>query len=126
MFSPSTHKQYGANVNQALLQTQMDAIVSRKRLVNGVPTSLADLGYTDVGLDDDWQACGSYGVDKFTYHDESGVPQVNTQLFPDMAAMTAHGHALNLTVGWCAFSRGFPPFHLSSVFFFQIIIFCLL
>ena len=79
----------------------MDAIVSRKRLVGGVPTSLADLGYTDVGLDDNWQACGAYGADKFTYHDESGVPQVNTQRFPDMAAMTAHGHSLGLTVGWC-------------------------
>lgn len=27
----------------------MDALVDRSRLVNGVPTSLADLGYTDAG-----------------------------------------------------------------------------
>ena len=32
----------------------MDGIYSAKRLVNGVPTSLRDLGYTDVGLDDAW------------------------------------------------------------------------
>jgi hypothetical protein len=28
------------------------AITSKSRNVNGVPTSLAQLGYTDVGLDD--------------------------------------------------------------------------
>lgn len=32
----------------------MDGITSRKRTVNGVPTSLKDLGYVDVGLDDAW------------------------------------------------------------------------
>jgi hypothetical protein len=30
----------------------MDGITSRKRTVNNVPTSLADLGFKDVGLDD--------------------------------------------------------------------------
>jgi hypothetical protein len=32
--------------------TQMSLITARTRMVNGVPTSLADLGYNDVGLDD--------------------------------------------------------------------------
>jgi hypothetical protein len=32
----------------------MDGMVSKKRTVNGVPTSLKDLGYLDVGLDDAW------------------------------------------------------------------------
>jgi hypothetical protein len=32
--------------------SQMNGIVSRNRTVNGVPTSLQDLGYNDVGLDD--------------------------------------------------------------------------
>jgi len=31
---------------------QMSAIANRSRMVNGVPTSLCDLGYCDVGLDD--------------------------------------------------------------------------
>lgn len=69
-------------------------------LFSGVPTSLADLGYTDAGLDDNWQACGSYGPDSFTYHAVDGTPQVNKNLFPDFKAMTAYGHARNLTVGW--------------------------
>lgn len=32
----------------------MDGITSKKRTVNGIYTSLKDLGYVDVGLDDAW------------------------------------------------------------------------
>lgn len=77
----------------------MDGMVSRKRNVNGVPTSLLDLGYSDVGLDDAWQLCGSYGSDANTYHDESGKPVVDTSLFPDFNAMTDYAHSLGLTAG---------------------------
>lgn len=76
-----------------------DALVSRARSVDGVPTSLFDLGYTDVGLDDAWQRqdSGPHGVG---YHDADGNPIINTEKFPDMGAMVARGHGLNLTVGW--------------------------
>merc|ERR1719383_1271092 len=37
----------------------MDGMARRSRMVDGVPTSLCDLGYCDVGLDDNWQACGA-------------------------------------------------------------------
>jgi alpha-galactosidase len=47
----------------------MAGMVDRSRSVNGVPTSLRDLGYIDVGLDDNWQACGAYGPNKYTFHD---------------------------------------------------------
>ena len=50
---------------QSLLATaRREGIASRSRTVHGVPTSLKDLGYTDVGLDDFWQECGSYGPNK--------------------------------------------------------------
>merc|ERR1711871_795357 len=62
---------YGANVNQELITGIMDGMVDKKRSVDGVPTSLCDLGYCDVGLDDNWQKCSSYGTDKYTYHDEA-------------------------------------------------------
>jgi hypothetical protein len=62
---------YGANVNQDLLQGIMDGMVSKARTVDGVPTSLCDLGYCDVGLDDNWQECGSYGSENYTYHSEN-------------------------------------------------------
>ena len=58
--------EYGANVDQGVIMSQMSAIANRSRTVNGVPTSLCDLGYCDVGLDDNWQACGSYGPNKYT------------------------------------------------------------
>lgn len=90
---------FGPSVSQSLMQGIMDAVVARTRMVDGVPTSLRDLGYTDVGLDDAWQLrdSGPHGVG---YHDALGNPIVNTSRFPDFAAMTAYAHSLNLTAGW--------------------------
>merc|ERR1719378_847784 len=48
---------YGANVNQKLIEGIMDGMVKKTRTVDGKPTSLCDLGYCDVGLDDNWQNC---------------------------------------------------------------------
>ena len=79
----------------------MAAVASRSRSVDGVPTSLADLGYTDVGLDDGWQLDNS-GPGGKGFHNATGGPIVDTTRFPDLAAMTAFGHARNLTVGWYA------------------------
>ena len=45
---------FGPNVDQSLIENQMKGMVSLSRKVNGIPTSLKDLGYTDVGLDDNW------------------------------------------------------------------------
>ena len=33
-------------------------MVQRNRTVDGNPTSLLDVGYNVIGLDDNWQACG--------------------------------------------------------------------
>jgi alpha-galactosidase len=90
---------YGANVNQQLIEGIMDGMVSKKRTVNGVPTSLCDLGYCDVGLDDNWQNCHG-GADGNNYHDADGNPVVNHDRFPDMKKMTDHAHSLGLTAGW--------------------------
>lgn len=75
---------YGAQVTQDLIEGIMLGMTSKKRTVDGVPTSLCDLGYCDVGLDDNWQLCGSYGADEFTYHDETGygLHSHNFQSFP--------------------------------------------
>lgn len=94
---------FGPNVNQALLERIMDGIVSRKRMVDGKPTSLCDLGYCDVGLDDAWQACGE-GTNGYHYHTggsgNSYHSVINTTRFPDMKAMTDKAHSLGLTAGW--------------------------
>lgn len=78
----------------------MDGMVSRKRLVDGVPTSLCDLGYCDVGLDDGWQKCST--GQKHRFHDDEGNPVVDVDRFPDLRAMTTHSHDLGLTAGWYA------------------------
>ena len=92
---------FGLEVDQSLMTSIMDAMVSRARTVDGVPTSLLDLGYSDVGLDDGWQLDNS-GPGGRGYHNASGYPNVNTTRFPSLAAMTAHGRNLSLTVGWYA------------------------
>lgn len=91
---------YGRNVNQKLIMDQMTALVTKKRMVNGKLMSLKDLGYTDVGLDDAWQKCGSYGPNKNSYHEETGQPVVDKSVFPDMKQMTDHAHGLGITAGW--------------------------
>ena len=75
----------------------LSGMVNRSRKVDGKPTSLLDLGYKDVGLDNGWQSCTG---DKYMYHNESGYPIVNQQRFPSMSNMTAHAHSLGLTMSW--------------------------
>jgi alpha-galactosidase len=89
---------YGANVNQKLIEGIIDGMVARKRMVDGRLVSLCDLGYCDVGLDDNWQACGSGAGTNF--HDANGYPIVNLDRFPDMLAMTTYAHKHGLTAGW--------------------------
>lgn len=36
------------------MMSQMKAAAARNYTLNGVPTSLADLGFSDIGLDDNW------------------------------------------------------------------------
>jgi alpha-galactosidase len=99
---------YGSRVNQQLIEGIMDGMVKKDRMVDWqdgkgpVATSLLDLGYNDVGLDDNWQKCGDSGAKAAgnNFHDATGAPVVNTDLFPNMKSMTDHAHSLKLTAGW--------------------------
>jgi len=91
---------YAGSVNQTLIQSQMKALVEKKRMVDGKMVSLKDVGYTDIGLDDNWQKCGHYGPENSTYHDENGNPIVHLVPFPDMKKMTDYAHSLGITAGW--------------------------
>ena len=70
----------------------MDGMVKKTRKVDfgdgkgPVPTSLKDLGYNDVGLDDNWQKCGAPDAKSAgnNFHDKDGNPIVNLDLFPSM------------------------------------------
>ena len=85
----------------------MDGMVRREREVDGVLTSLCDLGYCEVGVDDGWQSCTlAPGVVPGTwpptgsFHDDDGNPIIDTDKFPSLKSMMDHAHALNLTSGW--------------------------
>lgn len=60
--------------------------------------SLLDLGYNNVGLDDNWQACGE-GYEG-SFHDLDGNPLINKTRFPSMQGMTNYGHSVGLRMGW--------------------------
>eukprot|EP00048_Salpingoeca_helianthica_P017746 m.238839 g.238839 ORF g.238839 m.238839 type:complete len:427 (-) comp22077_c0_seq1:33-1313(-) len=87
-------------IDQSMMEKAFAALADRSRIVDGVPTSLADLGYVDAGLDDCWQECGAYGPQKYTYHNASGWPQVNFTRFPDMKHMVDVAHSLGLRAGF--------------------------
>lgn len=87
------------DVTQEIIEGVMDGMVSKKRSVDGEPTSLCDLGYCDVGLDDNWQNCKG-GTGGNHYHDANGNPVINYDRFPDMKKMVDHAHDLGLTAGW--------------------------
>jgi alpha-galactosidase len=80
------------------MEATMDRMSERTRQVGGVATSFLDLGYRNVGLDDNWQACGAGYLGSF--HDQTGKPIVNLTRFPSMKGMTSYGHKKGLRVGW--------------------------
>jgi len=89
--------QYGANITQEIMQHIMTGMVDRSR----DNTSLCDLGYCDVGLDDNWQACKSpHAAEGMNYHNATGYPIVNTSTFPSLKDMVDYAHSLNLTAAF--------------------------
>jgi len=93
---------FGGNVKQSQMEKIMEAMASRKRMVNGKPASLVDLGYNNIGLDDGWQNMSRCTADLHSgnFHDDEGRPQFNLTAFPDVKAMTNRAHALGLRAGW--------------------------
>lgn len=95
---------------------QMDAVLDKSRLVNGQPTSLAELGFNWISMDDGWQRCNcSVRQDldpslpkcdgnlcfggHCSWHDAQGQPVVRKDRFPDMKKLVSYGHARQLKVG---------------------------
>ena len=87
--------QYFGDVDQSLMERIMEGMVNRARFGHtGQPTSLCELGYCDVGLDDNWQECGSpEAAPGMNYHDINGNPIVNRKRFPDLKQMTDFAHS---------------------------------
>jgi hypothetical protein len=87
-----------------MMKAIFDAMVSRDRTVDGVRTSLLDLGYVHAGIDDGFQACatGPATEGKRGFHNASGWPNVDTSKFPDMQALTRYADSLGISPGWYA------------------------
>ena len=66
------------NFNQTTIRETIDALVAKSNSVDGVPTSLKDLGYDMVGIDEGWEGCG-LGADG-TQHYANGTPAVRPDL----------------------------------------------
>ena len=86
------------SVNQTLQQKQVDALVDKSRPVDGKLTSLLELGYNRIGLDDAWQDCGK-GVNG-SFHDASGKPLIKSDRFPNMAGMNSYARSKGIGSGW--------------------------
>jgi alpha-galactosidase len=91
-------------VTDAKIRKTIDAITDKTRMVDGVPTSLADIGYGRVGVDDGWQACNTGVMDnrthKASFHAEDGTPLVNKTIFPSLADLVKYGHSKDVKMGW--------------------------
>jgi hypothetical protein len=60
--------------------------------------SLADAGFSLVELDAGWE--GVVNGNKSAVHDSAGENHINTDGYPDMAALVAFGHSSGLKMGW--------------------------
>ena len=93
--------QFNGAVTSEDIVRAIHGLTDRSRLVDGVPTSLADLGYADVGIDDGWMQCGHYGPYQYRYHDASGAPVVAPK-FPSLLNLTRLAGSVGLTMSWYA------------------------
>eukprot|EP01116_Phalansterium_solitarium_P006537 TRINITY_DN18871_c0_g1_i1.p1 TRINITY_DN18871_c0_g1~~TRINITY_DN18871_c0_g1_i1.p1 ORF type:complete len:430 (-),score=107.71 TRINITY_DN18871_c0_g1_i1:154-1443(-) len=107
-----------STTTQAMLTAQINALVMRRHSIDGVPTSLQDLGYNRIGMDDGWQLCGA-GVNG-SFHNASGWAIIDTAKFPDITAMTTYAHSLNVSMDWyldndgCAEGDKVPPYYAND------------
>ena len=102
---------YACEISSAVFERQIDALTDRSRLVDAKPTSLADLGYQTVGIDDCWQDCLSPRSFNGSYHDKDGNPLVNRLRFPrGLRWLSDKAAAKGIGLGWygnnCPETRG--------------------
>ena len=77
------------------------AITAKTWTVGAAKTSLLDVGYTRVGIDEGWENCS--GTDPnhgLRQHDAAGLPMINTDKFPDFKALVDYGHSKGVLMGW--------------------------
>ena len=85
------------------MKNAIDALVSKTWTIEGEANkSLADAGYTSMGIDEGWEGCGQ-GING-TQHTASGDPVINNARFPDMKGLVDYGHSNGLKIGQFTFA----------------------
>ena len=106
---PAHADAFGSNINRSIIDTNLAALAAKSWTVWGRAgkVSLADLGYTEFGIDEGWEGCkqGVHG----TQHDGRGNPITNSTRFPDLKSLVDEGHAKGLKMGWCGCRRPRTP-----------------
>lgn len=87
-----------SDISQAKIQNAIDAMSAPFPIWNGSSLSLIQLGYTHVGIDENWEKCGA-GVNG-SFHDAKGRPIFNTDLFPDMSGLVKYAHSKQAYLDW--------------------------
>jgi hypothetical protein len=96
------------DISTTIIKGQVDAIADTSRNVNGKPTSLLELGYDYVGLDDGWMKCNS-GPGGQGYHDADGNPIVDDKKFPGgLLPLNQYGKSKGAKMGWYLSACGCP------------------
>ena len=98
------------DVSQLRMLKQADALNNSGLLASG---------FSEIGVDDGWQACGS--VVNGSFHDAAGKPLVNKTLFPDLKGMVATAKSKGVRMGWyvtvasCPSKQTSPPTRVMGV-----------
>ena len=77
------------------------ALTNKTWTVDGEVVSLADMGYSSLGIDEGWEGCGMGAVvdGRKTQHYSNGTPAVNAK-FPDLKGLVQQAHSAGLRIGW--------------------------
>jgi len=92
-----SYNAFGGVPTQEIMENQMKWLADKSRMVDGVPTSLLELGYDRIGLDGGWNQC--FPENKTFHWASDGTPQWNSA-FPDPQGMVDKAHKLGLKPGW--------------------------
>ena len=114
---------FATQISSSVILRNAQGLVDESRAIRNMPpgSSLRSLGYAEVGADEGWAMCApppGYPPNDYMYHkgnaDGSISPQINVDLFPDMAGLVAAIHALGLRAGWYLNDCLSPPLCFKS------------
>eukprot|EP01084_Bolivina_argentea_P255624 430032_1 len=117
---------YGPQMNQNLAIKSIDILLDKSRLVNGNPTSLYELGYSHIGIDDGWEQCNSVG--NYFHNDTApnGWALIDLSKYTNLTSLIKYSHNRNVGIGWyfnncgCTEHDPYPANELNDVKFLRM------